>query len=255
MRHLNCLPVILLCLADPAVCQDALNDSRTVQAVYAKLMIASQIHQLMEGRPLSSQDERLDVELSDLRSGPLADIRATLLSQLVTKPSGWVLQASAGEWTFTDDKNTIARTTQLNAEWQEAPDFTEDWDVPMERALAAMGGLYSRYVSFNAKASLQGRQRRYAATFLFGRDESGRTRVLPLDHIVGSALETSLTAPVSPGPLLLHPFVDRPEVRALINSLRAPADCALDNVSKLCCSPTSRKCGLPMEQLPVKPLS
>jgi hypothetical protein len=185
MRRPWSILAILLCLVSPALCQNSLDNARTVRAVYAKLMIASRIHQLMEGGPLSAQDDLLDVELSDIKSGPVADISATLLSQLVTKPSGLVLEASAGEWSFKDENNKIARTTQVNAEWKEAGYLTEDWDIPMDRVLTGEYALYTRYASFSAKVSLQGRQRRYAAMFLFRQDESGRTRVLTLDHIVG----------------------------------------------------------------------
>ena len=130
------------------------------------------------------------------------------------------------------------------ATWIDAQPFTEDWNLPMERALDTIGHSYVRYASFHVTLSFQGRERQYAALFLFGKDEGGKTKLFLMDQIVGSALSDFVETSVAPGILLLHPHVDQPEMRAFIESMGGPSGCEVDPVSKVCCGPSPDQCGL-----------
>ncbi len=247
--------VMLLGCGLPATCQTIPDDALTVRAVYGKLMIASRLRAILERNFPSADRSLIHVSLSDLKTGPVSEILATPYSELVSKPSGLVLSAGMGTTSYTDPSGASARTTSVSATWNDAQSFTEDWNFPMARALDIVGLNYTRYASFHVTLSFQGRERQYAAMFLFAKDEGGRTKLFLLDQIVGSALNDFVDASVAPGILLLHPDVDQPEVRAFIESMAGPSGCEIDPVSRVCCGPSPDQCGLaPQDQVRLGPI-
>lgn len=245
------VPCIMMCHAQVA------GDAATVNAAYAKLAIAMEVHRLMD-RPFAVArgdlvDESTDTAapvfaISAMKTGPVIDIVDTPLSALVSKPSGWGLQVAVGNWAVRGLPTALQQTTAASADWQLLPYLTEDWNMPFGRVLDIVGPGISSYASFTVDLRFRGHERRYAALFLFGVDGTGNRRVIPIDHIVGSpALEHIMAASLTMGPLASNRYRGRSDVRAFAVSVRGLPGCQPDPVTKLCCDSTSGRCGLAPE--------
>jgi hypothetical protein len=240
---------MLLGFVRDGVCAAPPDDAATVRAVYAKFVMAMRVGSLADGAEFPSEEPPL-IKISDIQTGLISDIAQRSLATLVTKPSGQVLRTRVGDWTRRDLGASYRHATFAKALWQSAPYLTEDWDVPLDHALAMAGIVgYTRYASFDVFLSYQEQGRQYSALFLFGANGNGKTTIFPIDHIIGiSTLARLVESPMVPGPLLVQPA--RSEVKAFISALYGPPGCALDPVTEMCCDSKGDQCGLSPDIVP-----
>jgi len=174
------------------------------------------------------------------------------LSDLVTKPSGKILDVTPGTWQYTTADGQapligeIAMIQWTNREYLSS----ENWDQPIGH-LIDMGVFdsgYARYVSYVATVSYAGQERQYPAFFLFGSAPGNSSMVLPLDDVIGG-LSAIMQAPVTPDPLKAPLFRGMTEATALINLMRAPDGCTPESRTQMCCDETTGMCGVSAETL------
>ena len=248
--------LVLICSVPYSLWAQAGGDVATVNAAYAKLAIAMQVHSLMDGPFAVARGESVDtagptISILDMRTGLVSDIAQTPLSQLVSKPSGLVLQVTVGDWTVDGLPGALHHATTAMGNWHQAAYLTEDWNVPLGRVLGMVAPGISRYASFTVNLAYRGQERRYAALFLFGEDDEGKEVVIPVDHVVGPpAIEKLLRSSIRPGPLSSSRYRARPEVKAFADSVRGLPGCTPDSASELCCDGAGGRCGLTPEALP-----
>ena len=87
-----------------------------MRAVYGKLMIASRLHAILERDSPTADRSLIHVSLSGMKTGPVSEILATPLSELVSKPSGLKLSAGSGNTSYTDPSGASARTTSVDGD-------------------------------------------------------------------------------------------------------------------------------------------
>jgi hypothetical protein len=253
MRILRWVTVVAVAapLAPRAVCQAAPDDAMTVRAVYAKFVTAMRVGSLKDGAEFPNEAPP-SVEISEIQTGPIAEIAQKPLEALVTKPSGWILSVSPGDWRRTDFRRPYDHGTYATARWRTAGYLTEDWNVPFGRAME-MNGLteYSRYAAFNVRLSYHGQQRQYGAVFLFGQEIDGSGKIFPIDHVVGiSALMALTKASIVPGPLLGPGRARTNGGRAFMNLVRRHPACVREPVTGMCCDSATGQCGIAAQDMP-----
>jgi hypothetical protein len=248
--------------------QSSSQDAMTVRAIYAKLELASQLNEVRSrlvspnAKPKSVNGAEaltgaLHVVISDIKTGPLDDIRSVTLADLVTKPSGRTLLVTPSQWNFMTAGGETLHAMGAQVSWTQAPYLTEDWNIPVSRAIdmGVIDPAYSRYASVSARAIYQGEQRQYRALFLFSDDLEKQSAVLPLDHIVGLPALQTLSADQSvPETLLAQPFRTRPEVSNFIEWWRGQPGCSTDAYTGMCCDPSTGQCGISSRVLQTKNL-
>ena len=245
--------------------ESAQADIDMVRATYAKLIFAARIGDIREGVLSGDVDRKerlrlhLVVTLSDMKTGPVNDLRKMQYTDVITKPSGNVLAVTPGSWTLKtkDGRLLLGETASLswtnhglNVElWQSF----EDRHILFGQALdETVGKEYTRYAWFTAKVSYAGQERQYKALFLFGQDAAENPVTLTMDSIVGggaSELHSFIDAPVTPDPLLEEQFRNLPETKKLIKSMRASPSCTPEPRTKMCCDEASGHCGVDADTL------
>jgi hypothetical protein len=223
-----------------------------VRATYSKLVYATRLSSLREKYSSGVEPANLHVTLSPIRTGPVSEIRSTMLAELVSKPSGRTLAVTPITWTYKTAAGIELHAEGASANWRDSTDLSEGWNLPIGQLLdnGTLDPGYTDYASFTVKISYLGEQRQYQTLFLFGRDASGKEICLPIDQIIGlSTLLTLIQAPVTPDPLLADRFRNRPETREFLQALQAPPGCSNESRTQMCCDQTSGKCGVSTETL------
>jgi hypothetical protein len=223
-----------------------------IRATYSKLVYATRLSSLREKYSSGVEPAKLHITLSPIRTGPVSEIRSTMLAALVSKPSGRTLAVTPVTWTYKTAAGNELHAEGASADWRDSPYFSEDWNLPIGQLLdnGTLDPGYTDYASFAVEISYLGEHREYQTLFLFGRDASGKEICLPIDPIIGlSTLLTLIQAPVTPDPLLADPFRNRPETREFLQALQAPAGCSNESRTQMCCDQTSGKCGVSTETL------
>lgn len=230
----------------------AQSDIDMVRATYAKLTFAVRLYGLREKYTSGANLGTLGITLSEIKAGPVSEVRQDLLSELVTKPSGRTLAVTPVTWKYKTSAGDELAGEGASVHWTDSPYLSEDWNRSLG-SLFAIGVIdpgYTRYASVTVKASYAGEQRQYQSLFLFGRDASGHSITLPIDQIIGaSALLSIIQAPSTPDPLLAARFRTRSGAKAFLHSLRAPAGCSAESRSQMCCDEVSGKCGVSADVL------
>jgi hypothetical protein len=228
----------------------SLPDEMVVRSSYAKISMAFEIDRLQpalrnENRPASN--EHLHVNISDLRLGPIQDILNTPLEDLVTKPGGYVLDASMVTNVIPGNSSgTLKLHTVMATGWKVAPYLSEDWRFPFADLLNGSDVIYTRYANFRVNLTFMGRQRSYSALFLFGTGRDGKPQIFALDHIIGTSLLNGLLSAPIPDEIktIQLGFRDRADVKRFLASVEPQKGCELDSGSQLCCNPASGHCGV-----------
>jgi hypothetical protein len=229
------------------------SDINAVRATYAKLVFASRLSDLRENvlarQALPSQ--RLEIVLSDFKTGSVSDLKPVPIADLLTKPSGNTLAVTPGSWAFKTIDGQELRAEYATLAWRSSDHPTPDWNLPFARLfdIGAIDPGYIRYVSYTAKVSYSGQQRQYQSLFLFGHDAKNEPMILPLDKIVDGGLLSLIEAPPTPDPLLAEPFRDQPETKSFLESLRATPGCSIEHRTGMCCDDASGRCGVTVETL------
>jgi hypothetical protein len=233
--------------------QPAQADIDTVRATYAKLEFAVRLQAVMRNiiEPSGADSElapgqSFTVTLSEIKSGPVNEIRSASYPDLVTHMYGRTLQTTPGSYTLNTEAGEHLEAETAQAHWTSSELRSGEWDGTFGQ-LEDMGALdrsYTRYVAYTATVSYLGEQRQYHAMFLFGQDAAAKPVVLPLDSIVGNTLFQIIPAPVTPDPLQAPPYRGQEIALAFIQSLLAPASCTPEPRTQMCCDEKSGKCGV-----------
>jgi hypothetical protein len=198
---------------------------------------------------LSALDTNADAQsdftiaISDLRTGPTSDLLATPEREIATPRAGRVLETAIVSWTVSSERSKPVFANVANLRWVDAENSSQRSTQPLyDRILGP--GEYTRYVRMTVSMTFEGRQRQYAAVFLFG-PRPGFPPVLAIDDVVGSVQLNSLIGSfILPGPLLLSGQRNRAAVRAFLESARGRTTCVPEPVTGLCCDAASASCGI-----------
>jgi hypothetical protein len=218
----------------------------TVRAVYSEFVVGSRVRQLMEA--WAPQDP-LTISISNVKTGAVREVLDTPLADLVTIPSGPILESGTASWLLND--RWISRGVRLG-EWgpvhlRFGGVAQEDWRAPLRRVLGARTASFSRYASYQVKVSYRARQRQYRAIVFF-QLLGGDGPILILDYILDSSTLTALLNP-SLAEDLAHlpdtvPAERSANAKKLVDSVRAAPDCVLDSLTQFCCDAGSGFCGI-----------
>lgn len=253
----NLLSVFLhLAIAVPLVLHAAVGaetmtpQELTVRAVYAQAVLASRVHGIME--PFSQASE-ISVRVRDVRTGLLADILNTPFEDLVTLPSGRVLEPALGNWSLQD--RHLATYVQ-NSGWMPAARKYGSLaltlrGIPFSSVLQGNIQTYSSWVALTVVVSASGEEREYKALFLF-RNGQGRDEAIKcIDYVLGGPVLDALAKSDIAKDIAALPesfAEDHAEMRAsarkLRDSVQGRPQCIIDAVTGLCCAPATGECGL-----------
>jgi hypothetical protein len=223
-------------------------DELVVRSTYAKAMMAYEIERVspaLQGVPnAASSPDHLNVAVSAVKLGPIADISEINIEDLVTKPAGYVLHAQV----VTADvpgKHTGFKSL-VAPDWQVAPVVPDNWAIPFSGVLSNLPGQAFRYASFDVTLTFKQRQRQYKALFLFGVDTAGNSQVFAFDHVLGmSAVNHLLTAPIDQEIVTLQAeHSDKAALAPLLLSVQPQSGCQVDAQSSFCCNPATGHCGV-----------
>lgn len=268
---------ILLGSAKPALSsyhgvasQQVRSDETVVRMAYAKLSYADEIHILktmLESR--SHEDalksdrlaadqaikERLSFQLSNFKSGNVADIAQQKLSDLVTT---WdvgtdVLRANTGMWNYqyTEGENSVTTSVPYGTFfWEKSQDpktAVVDWSLA---DILARGpefhGPYVRYVSYAVKVTFQRHSTTYNAMALFRED----SEVYFIDNVTSATMLVLLSkSPIYPAPLAETHLRNVPFVQKWLSDHKQA--CSAGHVAKedVCCDPNTGACGVGEQDL------
>ncbi len=252
LTRLQAAVTVLAALAVPTFGADSAADVATVRAAYAKLVLESQVHAL---RDYAIADGKRAVEtpprftISDISAGSLSEIVGTPVSRWMTKPSGYILQVTTEDYAFVEQNGTKTSAKAVKVDWRLGPHISEDWDSPISKLLEALDGRnYTRYVAYSVTVEHQGRSRSYRALFLFGQEASGAPEVWAADTIVGE-LNRVIADPIGVDPLLVRENSRYRAVQEFFDSVRRPAGCKVEPVTRMCCDDGGEKCGIDAQKL------
>jgi uncharacterized protein (TIGR03435 family) len=230
-----------------------------VRTTYAKLVYAAQVGEieriLTEHRDPTTIDRaefarrlrsvEVTFQLADMKVGNVEEFSNKKMSEVTTDPSGDVLSASAGSFSYGYD-GVEGRSAVAALHWiQGRQSLIDDWDTPFGEVLRMahnagnLASLYARCASYSATVSFQGKSRSYRAAFLFGNGPDGKEDIMMLDHIVnGTSYFVSNSA--YPGSLLL----EERNVGVIAEWLRANQVSAPGGRHEVACDLDKLKCGV-----------
>lgn len=266
--------IVLLLLSSLAKGQQQMtHEEQVVRTTYARLSYAVQVNEVHKAIADSAKGELIDHAslnqrlkaaelvflLSDFKVGNVtdADIGQTKYAYLVTKPSGDSLDITHGTTSFTTDSPADGSVRPQHtesviamAQWHASQTISEDWEQPWAKLfpLIENSTWFTRYASFKAKVSFQGRSREYRAMFLFGHDpKSGAEYVVPGDTVAGltGALHFFVINNAYPEALIEGGVGrDIPAVRDWLSAQATVGKAHDDN-----CDPATAKCGVSRQDL------
>jgi hypothetical protein len=245
-------------------------DEIVVRTAYAKLSYADEIRILKTMlQPATQTDvwkadrlaadqalkERLSFQLSNFKSGNVADIALQKLSDLVTT---WdlgsdTLQANAGMWNYSyaEGGNSVTASVPYGTFFWEKSAYpkTEVADWPLSDVLAKgpeFQGPYTRYVTYTVKVTFQRHALTYKAMTLF-RDDS---EVYFIDNVTSASMLALLAkTPIYPEPLAETHLRNVPFVRKWLFDHKQA--CSAGHVAKgdACCDLPTGVCGIGEQDL------
>lgn len=246
------------------------SDESVVRTTYAKLSYADEIHILKTMLESRSQGdawksdrlaadqalkERLSFQLSNFKSGNVADIEQQKLSDLVTT---WdvgsdTLRANTGMWnySYTEGENSITTSVPYGTFFweksQDAKTAVVDWSLA---DILARGpefhGPYVRYVSYTVKVTFQKHSTTYNALALFRED----SEVYFIDNVTSATMLVLLSkTSIYPAPLADTHLRNVPFVQKWLSDHKQA--CAAGHAAKedVCCDPGTGVCGVGEQDL------
>jgi len=270
------LPVATLLLLLGPLCkgqQQMSHEEQVVRTTYARLSYAVQVNEVHKAIAHSAKRQTIDqttlrqrlknaeltFSLSDFKVGNVmdADISQIKYADLVTKPSGDALDIAHGTASFATDSPADGSVRPQHtesviamAQWHASQRISEDWEQPWAKIfpLIENSSWFTRYASFKAKVSFQGRNREYHAMFLFGHDpKTGAEYVIPGDTVAGLTGALHFFAMNNAYPeALIEGGVGRdiPAVRDWLSAQASAGKAHDDN-----CDPATAKCGVSRQDL------
>jgi hypothetical protein len=260
-RNIAVAAVTFLLLGTSFAGTKASPDELCVRKAYANLAFGSEldtVHKnLRKGVTLNDLEAKLSARalkfhLLAFSSGPVEEIAKRTYSELVTKPDGQdVLAVVVVQFKHTDDipeTREVREKTEFNTDpkWMAGQTVIEDWNIPFEKMLAAINkqnnSVYSRYVSYKATVTFEGKSRTYNAMFLFG---SGDVPILALDNVTNnSALTFFASNEAYPTTLLETSLSQRPLVSDWLKAHQIVDARCEGGHKKVCCNPDTLTCGV-----------
>jgi hypothetical protein len=257
------------CLAVPSDSQNSPEET-VVRTTYAKLSYADEIHiMMMMLRPTPDADpwkadplaadkalkERLSFQLSDFKTGNVADIAQQTFSDLVTTwdKGSDTLRANPSVWNYAyteGDTKITASVPYGTFFWEKSPyPKTPVVDWPLSEVLAKgpeFHGPYSRYATYTVTATFQRHSRTYKAMALF-RENS---EVYFIDNVTSATMLVLLSkTPIYPAPLAETHLRNVPFVRKWLFDHQQVCGPGHQQKSDACCEVTTGICGIGAEDL------
>jgi|SRR5215468_3695312 len=245
------------------------HEEAVVRAAYARLMFAVQVnevhqaineaqtaHKTLEPEALIRRirNSELKVALGDFKVGNVTDaeIAPMRYDELVTKPSGDILDISHGMTSFSRDQESGPKRTEsviAHAQWHQAQSISEDWTQKWSVIFPHIenSSWFNRYAAFRATVSFGGRSREYQAMFLFGRTPTGEDYIVPVDTVSGltGAVEFFIHHDVYPEALIEGQVGNQfKAVRDWLASQAVTGETHKDN-----CNLVTLRCGISQEDL------
>jgi hypothetical protein len=126
-----------------------------VRAAYSKLVIASRLSALREKYTSGGNLGRLNIILSEIKTGPVSGISTEMLADLVAKPTGRTLGITPVTWNYRTTTGQELRAEGATAVWRDSGYLAEDWNVPVGQLLdnGTIDPGYTEYASFTVNLS------------------------------------------------------------------------------------------------------
>ncbi len=263
-------------LPRPAAAQLTPAEDAIVRSTYAKLSFATSSgivadaligHFIPEATaPAALEQGVVTFQITRLVGGNTADILNTSYYQLVTPPTGDVLnggvsESNAGDFIDGAWVGTRQNGVKLTWEAENETDPAEAWSWTVSRVLAGAGVQAPRYAAFSVIATMGGRSRSYNAMFLFR-----PTGVQVADNIInihGGAVQYFVTHSSYPHALMETSLRNSPLVKTWLLNNKVPPQSGSVAGSDTC-DLASVRCGVTetdiassaakVAKLPFKPL-
>jgi len=270
------LALVLACLLQntPTHAQASISrEEAVIQMTYAKLDYLSQLDVVSKAAlraylpggqvdrdeiDKELKDAKIDITLSDFRTGPLSEIEKKRWVNLVTfpQPPAEILDVKILGHEFTDADLPKASWQTVVTQWRPAEQVNQTaldqelgWTV--EQVLKMQPGqplgniVYSRYVSYSVELNAKGKTCSYKAMFLFGTNSQGEEKAAFEDSFMAlNGLSRDSSQEPSPNGLLQSHLRDVPVLAEwLTKHSVSGASCSTAGTGQLCC--VGSRCGIP----------
>lgn len=208
---------VLLCsvlLLTRFVSAQTVPDAEWLTTTYAKFAYLTSIHEPVRaamaadrGEPVDAaslnrkiDDARLDITLSNIKTGPIAEILGQKWLEQVdmATPPKEMLSVQVGTDNYQEIGKGKVSWQTATAQWQPSPDAApsdlvaviKTWTVgralSLEQERLKDGVTYTRYATYTVTIHYQGKTNTYKAMCFFGKDAKGLDKALPEDGYLES---------------------------------------------------------------------
>jgi hypothetical protein len=169
-------------------------EEKLIRWTYRKLTIYELVYKISkakkEKKPIGQAlaQKALRFQLKDFRVGPIEEIQNVRYADLVTKPTGEIIQTGTATATTYDDEETKFSVMAGWTRGQYASGITQDWTISdLLQFEAARFSDVGKYASYEVTVSLDGKKRTYRALVFFHNAYQSSEPLNPefLDVIVG----------------------------------------------------------------------
>jgi hypothetical protein len=248
-------------------------EERTVRMAYAKIVFAVQVqsveqavhqkHRKLDTPALNSALDKNDlrITLSNFTVGNLSDIVQRDIRDLVTlSNSEGILSIASSGSTFKEHGKVTEETGLGIPVWTPGsggPEGQSTVSATLAEVLAVNQptDAFQRYAMYNVAVSFQGKNAKYRALVLFGKDANGADKVLVTDTVLGAAPQEMMRQSVYPAVLLGTSQGEVPAVISWFETRQMPASSCVRSApgagasQDVCCDLNAMKCGISADDL------
>lgn len=223
-------------------------EEKLIRITYAKAMLYSKAGSIRrDADNLTAHNPQNDLRFSiwDARTGPIEEILDRPLVELVTKPSGQVIEMIPAVHTLNGEDPRIT----YRARWTPVRySSVEDWEnTSIRQLLEILGNAFSdigMYTSYEVTVRFEGRERTYRAMALYHNQfqSTAQSRVEFLDNIIGYNILTRTFLEKRPPVRAGHPRRGQGGQQASASTFGPGEICDDGGIPGMCCDSITMMC-------------